>query len=168
MPSAGITPISTQTTTGSVASINFTSIPSTYTHLKLVVNCTGISGFESLNLRVGNNSYDSAANYSYLAMINDGSVAKANQGNAYEWIYGPVSDGNQPIMAMINFWNYASTNMFKTITVEGGNATSGPKYISKNICTWRNTVAINQISITPPSVTINSGTTATLFGITGV
>lgn len=164
----GLTVISTQTTSGSVSSITFTSIPSTYTHLKLIVDCTGISGFESLNLRVGNNSYDSAANYSYLALINDGSNAKANQGNAYEWIYGPVSDGGQPIPAMINFWNYASTNMYKTITVEGGNATSGSKYLSKHICTWRNTVAINQISIAPPSVTINSGTTATLFGITGV
>jgi hypothetical protein len=161
--------ISTFTTTSSASSINFTGIPNTYTHLKLVVSSSsGIAAFDSVNLRIGNNTFDSANNYSYLALINDGNIAKANQGNTYSSIYGFVPEANAPFMGIFYLFNYASTNMYKTVMVDGGNAYSGTKYISKHICTWRNTVAVNQIELGPNSSSFNAGTTATLFGISAV
>lgn len=164
----GLTPISTQTTSTTVSSIDFTSITSSYTHLKVVVNSTnGPSAFAGLGMRVGNGSFDSGNNYPYVLLINDGTTAKANFGtNTY--VYGPVIEQDQAFMAIFYVWNYASTNMYKTCNTQGGSIVTGSKYRNTSVNTWKNTAAINQVQIFSSGTTIKSGTTATLFGITGV
>ena len=164
----GLTTIATQTTSTTVSSIDFTSIPSGYTHLKLVVNSSnGPSAFAGCYIRVGNGSFDSGNNYPYIILINDGTSPKANFGTL-TGAYGAVIEQDQAFMNIFYIWNYASTNMYKTIANQGASIVSGSKYRNSTVSTWKNTAAINQIQFFASGTTIKSGTTATLFGITGV
>ena len=154
-------PIATNTVSGSsTTSVSFTSIPSTYTDLILVVNGS-TSSADQIDLRFNS---DSGSNYSMTAMYGDGSSAASARATNTTYMYGGgwLSTTNSTLI--IQFMNYANTTTYKT-ALWRGNATSN--YVHAAAGLWRSTSAITQIDVSrhTAGVTFSSGTTMTLYGI---
>lgn len=159
---AGVTyePIAT-TTLNSTTSFTFSSIPSTYTDLILVVNGVVSSGTSNLNLRFNS---DSGSNYSYTQLAADGAtVLSSRQTNStYARVdyYGYLSTTRS--IHIVHIMNYSNTTTFKTAISRANNTSNG---LSAVVNVWRSTAAINSVS--SANVTdLGSGSVITLYGIT--
>jgi hypothetical protein len=159
--SATYEPIATTTFGSNTASYTFTSIPSTYTDLILVMNGKTTSGEGAFILRVGNGTIDSGSNYSYQYIFGNGSsVVSARSSSQTSGSVGRY-DTNGGI-GLVQFSNYANTNVFKTILSRGGSGS----LVQATVNLWRSTAAINQIYIQPETATnMATGYTLTLYGI---
>ena len=163
-------PISTTTLGGAQSSVTFSSIPGTYTDLVLIamVQHTNNSGDQ---LRVGNGSIDTGSNYSdtYLsgpdnyAAVQAGRISGATSIDvAAKYYSAPTSGYFVPLM--INFMNYTSTAMYKTIIARYNDINE----TNANVGLWRSTSAINTIQLFPGSgINYSTGCTFTLYGIKG-
>jgi hypothetical protein len=150
---------------GGAASIDFTSIPSTYTDLQLVMSLRqnqannnvritingGTTGYsERVLYGTGSGTASTSASATYFnLMYSDGSAETANTfGNLQMYIP-----------------NYAgSTN--KSISVDGvyeNNATAAIAALTAQL--WANTAAITSISIVPASALWVQYSTAYLYGV---
>lgn len=161
---AGITysTIATQTLGSASQSLTFSSIPSTYTDLRLVIRSS--MGGEIVAARFNS---DSGSNYSCTNMYGTGSSLAQNRRSAFTEARLGIENfnTNSSGIVIVDFMNYANTSMFKT-------------YISKsdypsqetNIRTglWKSTAAINTILISSfnASWPYAAGSTFTLYGIT--
>lgn len=147
------TPIATYTATGSISNYTFSSIPSTYTDLILIINGTA-SGDCGFNIQLNS---DTGSNYStvYFYTLASGSTATTQ-------ITSMGRIGTSVGASIIHFNSYSNTSVYKNVLGRGG--TSSLVIIADGL--WRSTAAINSIKLTPEgSNTISSGTTLTLYGI---
>ena len=161
MPST-YTPIATQTLGTATTSITFSSIPSTYTDLILVVG--------SLSLATNGNGLvvryngDTAANYSYSDLLGTGSTAVSRwlQNTTTAQIgWGQVGSQGAKSTVIAQFMNYSNTTTYKT-AVSRWNDTSAE--VGMTTSNWRSTAAINSITVFS-GVNMAVGTTFTLYGI---
>jgi hypothetical protein len=155
---ATYTPIATYTADGTSNNITFTSIPSTYTDLRLVCSGFFIAGYQGTFFRLNG---DTGSNYSFTYMYGNGSSTTSgrasNQGTGFLQMSGNQSN------VLVDFLNYSNTTTYKTNLLRQ-NGTSDLVLTAVNL--WRSTAAINSISITPDySGNIGSGSTFTLYGI---
>jgi hypothetical protein len=138
---------------GGSASIAFTSIPSTYTHLQ--IRAIGRSSFAAgfgLTASMVFNS-DTAANYSWHWLYGDGSAAAANAGASTSsigvaWIGGSSTLANSFSGTVIDILDYANTNKNKTSRALTGTDLNGSGGIFLSSGNWRSTTAINAITLT--------------------
>jgi hypothetical protein len=133
-------PIATATTAGT-SSIDWTSISSTYTDLVLVAvgteNAVGGGYF-----RVILNNDGAGTSYSRTMIRGNGSSASsARSSNEPYWV--PDFTTN-PSTAICQFMNYSNTTTFKTM-IGRWNQTSATVVAQVNL--WRNTAAINRITL---------------------
>lgn len=158
---AGSTYSSIATTTLSGSSYTFSSIPSTYTDLILVI--------QGANSNVGNARWrlngDTGTNYSWTGLGGTGSAASSTRVSntatpQLDW-YG-YFDGTQSVL-ISHFMNYANTTTYKTVISRSNNANNG---VATTVGLWRSTAAVNSISIISSNGNFDSGTTLTLYGIT--
>ena len=151
------TPIAT-TTLSSSGTITFSSIPATYTDLILITRLIGSTAYD-LDVRLNS---DTGSNYSFTGLYatssTTGGTTSANLTFMRLDYYGYI-DTTVGQMNIINFQNYSSTTVFKTAIAQNGNANNG---LGVNIGLWRDTSAINSISILG---TMSTGSSATLYGI---
>ena len=152
-------PIATTTLGSAASSTTFSSIAATYTDLVLVIAPIG-SGDAQVNLRFNS---DTASNYSYTILAGNGTSAISDRasttfiGTDY---YFSVTTAGGVIQA--NIMNYSNTTTFKTALMRAGNAGKGT---NANVGLWRNTAAINSITITATNNTFATGSVFTLYGI---
>lgn len=155
------TPIATYTLLGSASSYTFSSIPTTYTDLVLVMTATQGAG-TSVYCQVGNGSVDTGSNYSYTGLYGSGSAAgsarASNQTGAYLGYLGSTTIYN----AINHFMNYSNTTTYKTIL---NRKNQSDQYVEADVALWRSTAAINTIKIYPQSGNFDAGSTFTLYGI---
>jgi len=153
--------IATQTLLSNTASVTFSSIPSTYTDLVLVINGDAIGGNNNLSLRVGNGSIDSGANYSYTRLY--GFSTTAGSGRASNTTKGgQLGWGTNQSSVIYQFMNYSNTATNKTVLGRG----TDTAIVDLGITLWRSTVAINTIQLFMDSAeNLKSGSTFTLYGI---
>jgi hypothetical protein len=157
MPST-YTPIATYTTSGSQASYTFTSIPSTYTDLILIIQ--GAADVSTTTaLRVNG---DTGSNYSFTYILGNGSSASSGRGSNQTNMVGTDISTSQTTLVG-QFQNYSNTTTYKTVLTRGG---AGDMDTIACVNLWRNTAAINSITayLASPRYFIN-GTTLTLYGI---
>jgi hypothetical protein len=152
------------TTLGTAAStITFSSIPATYTDLRLVFVGTSAT---STNFTVRFNN-DSGTNYSWTYLSGTGAAAQAGSFTSQTEFYPNVSVQTTPQMHTVDVFSYAgSTN--KTALSEEIADKNGSGRVSRFAILWRNTAAINRIDIIALYGSTNTyaiGTTATLYGI---
>lgn len=161
-------PIATSTLSSAQAGITFSSIPSTYTDLRLIlfVNTSSTNG-KGVVFRFNS---DTATNYSMTNIYGDGtSVASNRSSNSdYGWMgYNTSIWTTQPALWIMDIFSYAgSTN--KTVLCTGSADRSGAGAVERNVNLWRSTAAINTIRVslyTDGSANMNAGTRATLYGI---
>jgi len=159
-------PIATTTLNSSASSISFSSIPSTYTDLKLIfvpLSAAGGNFYIRFNSDTGNNY-----TYSYITYL-DGGYA-GSTGTATSLISGSPGltnglNGTYPNLYDININSYTNTSIYKNCLFSfyeqhglGGTSASGG-YVIGN---WASTDAITSIQL---EADWDSGTTATLYGI---
>lgn len=152
-------PIATQTLGSAVASITFSSIPSTYTDLIIIGNYVCISNRLSM-IRVNG---DTGSNYSVTYMGGNGSSGFSGQTSNDTVIYGP-NNNNVAATGIIQINNYSNTSTYKTILTNGGAAQS-PGNVGASVGTWRSTAAINSVTWFPNGDDWAVGSTFTIYGI---
>ena len=149
-------PISTTTANGSVSTITFSSIPSTYTDLILAANF-GASASTSL---VGRFNSVSTNTYSNTRFTGSGSDKQASQ---TEFNIGNFSTSGIINSLICHIFNYANTSFNKTALFRLGNQ---PGYVYATAGLWRNNSAITSITLnTGGNQNFTSGSVFTLYGI---
>jgi hypothetical protein len=156
-------PIATNTLSSAASSITFSSIPATYTDLRVVFTGTGTTSV-GIKARFNNDSND---NYSYTEMLgNGGGAFSGRQANLTYFALDTQFNLSTtiPTIRTLDIFSYANST-FKTTLVQQHNNlnTSGNTIVMSHL--WRSTSAINEISLLVFSSTIAAGSTATLYGI---
>ena len=164
MATATYIPIATQTLGSAASSITFSSIPGTYTDLRLVLTCTASAAY-TVTLRFNS---DSGSNYSVTTLIGSGSAASSANQTSQTQMYGLgyVSGVSTtvPSMATYDIFSYAGAT-YKTVLMNGATDFNGSGDVENIVGLWRSTSAITSISIQLTSGNLSTGTIATLFGI---
>jgi len=149
---------------GGAASIDFTSISSSYKHLQ-IRGIWKLSG--GGNLKIQFNS-DTGANYKAHFLYGDGSTASAGvhavSPNAMSLGYQAASTFEASVCDILD---YTNTNKNTTIRSLDGNDRNGSGDIEFDSGVWLNTAAVTSISLTPQSGTISQYTQMALYGIKG-
>jgi hypothetical protein len=154
------------TTLGSAAtSIDFTSIGSTYTDLRVILVVAGVSSQAAPGIRFNS---DSGTNYSITELRGTGSAAGSGRNTSqnkmgFSDFFGAFE--TTPSMWTADVFSYAgSTN--KTVLLTGGTDNNGSGGVTRSVGLWRSTSAITSISLfIDGTTTFSTGTTATLYGI---
>jgi hypothetical protein len=166
--------IATANGTGSSATITFSSIPSTYTHLQIRAITRDTSAFnDSYGAKLKINS-DTGSNYASHYLLGNGSSAiAASQGvsitppNCMQTAGGGMA-ANVFSATIIDILDYKNTNKYKTVRVLTGvepNSATGDN-VGLQSALWMNTNAITQIDITSDSG--GNWATGTQFALYGI
>jgi len=152
------TPLATTTASGTVSSITFSSIPSTYTDLVLVCSSKAAAGY--LIMRVNS---DSSTNYSRTNLYGTGSAAASNRGTNQTFLLAPDAGTSDYYPCITQIMNYSNNTTYKTAIQRSANL-GGNVYATVGL--WRSTAAITSITVgTDDATNISSGSTFTLYGI---
>jgi hypothetical protein len=158
-------PISTTTLGSAAANITFSSIPGTYTDLRLVLVATGDVSAAGQAVLTRFNS-DTGSNYSITRLSGNGTSATSARFTNITSIYTSF-DGlstTVPTLQIIDIFSYAgSTN--KTCLISNNEDKNGSGYAEARVGLWRSTSAITTVAVIANSGNFASGTTATLYGI---
>lgn len=155
------TALATVTLPSNDSSITFSSIPSSYRDLVLVVTGTLINGSSSLLWRANG---DSGTNYNYVEMRGDGSTGTSSSTkdeNRGRFTVANVPT-NQPFVLYAHFVDYSATDKFKPVLSRVNDASS---LVSATMGRWDNTTAISSIELFISVYSYKAGTTLSLYGI---
>lgn len=140
------------------STVTFSSIPTTYRDLIVVVNATANTNV-SFNVRFNG---DSGANYNYVRIQGNGSAA-ASSFNATAtsiWEQGIDTVGDQYIIQILD---YSATNKHKTVISRHNRPNAAVWLLMSK---WRNTAAINSVQLSVPNPqTLSIGSTFYLYGL---
>jgi hypothetical protein len=160
-------PIATNTLVSANSGITFTSIPSTYTDLRLVVtvNTTSTSG-KGVALRFNS---DTGSNYSMTYLNSDGTTPATSRNNLFDYLLWNTSSTSStlPSFYTADIFNYAGSTQ-KSVIATGNADRNGSGTLEVFTGLWGSTSAITTIRVslyTDGSANFNAGTTATLYGI---
>jgi hypothetical protein len=151
---------------GGSSAINFTSIPQTYTDLKIVVSCRTNRADVKDYIAVRPNG--STSNDSSRTLSGDGTSASSDTESDVILVTTTGGTATASVFgnAEINIPNYTSAN-YKSISMDGvaeNNATESRVQLSAGL--WSDTAAITSITLVPFIGTLFSQySTATLYGI---
>ena len=153
--------IASYTATGSVASIDFSSIPSTYTDL-----CIKMSTRTTDTTTAGSVTFNgTGTGFTGIRLFGSGSSAASGSSTAAVLTNSSGYTASTYSNSEIYIPNYAgSTN--KSFSIDGvseNNATEAFAMISAIL--WSNTAAINQVTLTPAGGSFVQHSTAYLYGV---
>ena len=156
-------PIATTTLGSAASSITFSSIPATYTDLRLVTTMLGSTTSIGVNLRFNS---DSGANYSSTFLVGGGSSAASgrNTGATEITMHYSFLSTTIPTMGEVDIFSYAGST-FKTLLHTLTQDFNGSGNVEKQVGLWRSTSAITTVSLSTTANNFAIGTTATLYGI---
>lgn len=143
--------------------IEFTSIPQTYTDLLIKLSSRPTTGAAGGDLSIGFNSSTSSFTSRYL--LGSGSAASSSTGTVLVGLVGSTTTASTFASTEIYIPNYTSSN-YKSYSVESceeANATLAYMAILAGL--WSNTAAITSIQLTNARPTFAQYSTATLYGI---
>jgi hypothetical protein len=161
------TPIATYTLSSTQTSVTFSSIPSTYTDLILIISAQSNSGYDSIRF-----NGDSGNNYSKTSLAGDGTSASSFRASNESRItlFGAAelpTSGSSYNVSITQMMNYSNSTTYKTILHRDANAATGT---DAAVGLWRSTSAISSFVLyphynLPTSNVFNVGSTFTLYGI---
>jgi hypothetical protein len=163
--------IATTTLSTATASITFSSIPSTYTHLQIRAIArttrTGSSGIDYCGIRFNS---DTGTNYAYHLLYGNGTSVTAQADTSSS----SINSGNAPRDGatasiyganVFDILDYANTNKYKTVRTLGGADTNGAGQITFSSGLWMSTSAITSITLSPESDSWKEYSQFALYGI---
>jgi hypothetical protein len=158
--------IATSTLASATASVTFSSIPSTYTDLVLVLQPASTTFADNIGL---NFNSDTGSNYSSTNLSGTGSAASSGRAaSPYIQVTNIIgTTGTLGAMAsIIHIMDYANATTYKTVisrTGQNGATYNGNEAI---VSLWRNTAAISTIVVKQSgSPNFITGSTFRLYGI---
>lgn len=139
---------------GGASNVEFTSIPSTYTHLQIRGIAQDNGGGTDRRILVMRINSDSGANYAEHSILGNGATvsASATASNTYMTLSQITESGTNASMFggfVIDILDYKNTNKYKTIRAIGGNDTNNTTQVgavSFNSGLWMNTNAISSLT----------------------
>jgi len=167
---------------GGSASVSFTSIPSTYTHLQIRGIAQGNRSLYSVDNMITRFNSDSGSNYNWHYIFggytSSPMVESGGSGSTTSMINIGLSTsvpGTSFTAIVMDVLDYANTNKLKTVRTLNGfdvNGTAGEGNFGGTICfnsgLWRNTNAVTSITFAPEVGTqFNQYTQFALYGIKG-
>ena len=166
----GFFQIATTTLNTAAASIEFNSIPQTYTHLQ--IRAIGRSTSTSPDTYLQINGVTAGGNYSYHYVYGDGASVASGSDTSQGFLIGlrtATSNNSANIfgVGVIDILDYTNTNKFKTVrTLSGfdGNGSGLTWLVSGN---YRSTNAITSLKFTASSVSFAQYSSFDLYGIKG-
>jgi hypothetical protein len=156
--------IESKTLGTAAASIEFTSIPQTFTDLVVVCSLRGDQNANNGFTNIGFNS--STSNFSTRFLQGDGSGAASSTGTrGIAYLSNAFYTSNTFDSTTVYIPNYTgSTNKsFSADSVVENNATSGWQFLVAGL--WSNTAAITSIQITPNTGNFIAGSIISLYGV---
>jgi hypothetical protein len=155
-------PIATNTLLTATNSVSFTSIPSTYTDLVLIIDGEGTGG-ASQDVTFRLNGETAATNYSERYIRGTGSATFTG---AYSETYLNMASAwstGRRYNHVIQIMNYSNSTTYKTILARGNYAGGD---VNAVVILWRATpAAINQITFNITGGNFAIGTSFTIYGI---
>jgi len=159
--------LATTTLGANAATITLSSIPSTYTDLRVVLTGTIANGSgNTIYLRFNSSATNT---YSTTRMYGDGTGAYSSRYNSgvdtrqyvTEYVY------SVPYLTCINVFSYAGSTHKSTLIESSFYDSAGQGKAERTAGLWQDTSAINTItfSLNGSVARFASGTTATLYGI---
>jgi 3-deoxy-D-arabino-heptulosonate 7-phosphate (DAHP) synthase len=149
--------IASQTLGTAQSSYTFTSIPSTYTDLIMVMTTTSANDQTQVIF-----NGDTATNYSNTRLDGNGSSATSGRNSSQSFVdIGYNNPGGQH-QIIVQIMNYANTNTFKTFISRNSNAAN---LVQAIVGLYRSTSAITSMTITAQTPNFAIGSTFTLYGI---
>ncbi len=156
---------------GGSSSINFTSIPLTYTHLQIrYIARDGRSNTNSAcSLRFNS---DSSNNYSEHNIDGSGSaVLAAGTANTSSLGLVNISGSTAPTnvfgAGVVDILDYTNTNKYKTVRSIGGHENNSSGFIVFSSGSWRSMSAVTSITILPLVANFSQYSQFALYGIKG-
>ena len=170
-PSGAYDSIATTTVGGAgAASITFSSIPSTYTHLQIrgINKTTAGTGNEWLTFQVNGATTNIVARHT---LIGDGATASAEAETTTQsyWFGFGSADSTASAFGVVvmDVLDYANTNKNKTFRTLSGWDKNGTGQIAFNSNLWNSTSAITSLTIIPRTNSFAQYTQFALYGIKG-
>ena len=164
------TQIASTTLGAQSATVVFSSIPSTYTDLILIMQPSANIDDENIGLRFNG---DTGSNYSYTrigANNTAGTYSSSRQSNftrinTTEATGTSTTLGNLIVIAHI--MNYANSTTYKTALARSGQQGGTYNGVELFAGLWRNTAAINSVTVMQGSTRVfQPGSTFNLYGVT--
>jgi hypothetical protein len=156
--------IATTTLGSAESSITFSSISSAYTDLVVVVQGTYSTSDDIITLTYNN---DTGTNYSDTTMYGNGTSAlsyRNTTASAIQVGWYPNPGGAAVVSNMVlHIFNYSNTTTYKTNISRAD--TSNVQGAAARVGLWRSTAAINRIDLIMIAGNLQTGTTATIYGI---
>jgi hypothetical protein len=149
----------------STTQVEFTSIPSTYTHLQVRAIAKLGASSNGFDFRV--NSDSTNGRYAIHSMMKEGSGRQAVSNTSLDkgrvYAIGEAFGG-----FILDFFDYANTNKLKTIRAWGGYDNNGSgSYVSLSSSLYNQTTAISSIQLFVPSSVYEQYSHFALYGIKG-
>ncbi len=142
--------------------VEFTSIGSGYTDLRLIFVPLGTST-QNMNMTING---DTGSNYSWTNLRGDGSAAYSGRATSQANInltFGTSITTTNPNLYELDFFSYAGST-YKTLLNKYSADKNGSGNLGVQVGLWSSTSAITQITFTA-ATNFATGTTATLYGI---
>jgi hypothetical protein len=163
-------PIATTTLGSAAATITFSSIPATYTDLRLVIVGKWVYTSASYGTIGARFNSDSGSNYSYTWIYGDGSAAtssrQTNGTEARMYLVCDTNGSSTASLATLDIFSYAGSTNKTMLHTHSNDLNTAGIGVGQRVLLWRNTSAITSIQLVNISGTdFATGTTATLYGI---
>jgi hypothetical protein len=157
---------------GGAANVEFTSIPATFTHLQIRYTCrstaASVGQYDPVLIRFNS---DTATNYSYHYLTGTGSAVNvsggANSSSIFGGLFGYGNTNSAFNAAVTDILDYTNTSKYKTVRTLSGVDNNGSGEVFFDSGSWRNTNAITQILLYPPSGNFTEYSSFALYGIKG-
>jgi hypothetical protein len=155
--------IATTTLGSASASINFNSIGSSFTDLRLVLIGKPTTNNASFLFRLNS---DSSSLYSYTEIYGDGSSAASyRETNINTGKICHAVSSTYPSMGTLDLFSYAGSTFKTNLATDSSDRNGAGGTVRRIVNLYRSTTAISSITLLLDSGDFASGTTATLYGI---
>ena len=158
---------------GGSATVTFSSIPATYTHLQIRGIGRSLEANTGLDIIYMRFNSDSGSNYSWHQLFGSGSGVSAAAGTSSSFMRsGLLTLNSEPADifgdSVIDILDYANTNKYKTIrSLSGGEYNNTRGGICLFSGSWRNTNAVTTVTLQPSVANFAQYTQFALYGIKG-
>jgi len=154
-------PIATTTLSSASNTIDFTSITSSYTDLRLIFAVSSVNSDNWARLRFNS---DTGTNYSQTYITGDGTSASASTTTSFTNLLLGYPSNVYPGLFIVDILSYAGST-YKSCLISEAQDNNGSGQTRGWAGYWRSTSAITSINIYFSGLTYSAGTTATLYGI---
>ena len=158
-------PIASTTLGSTSTSITFSSIPATYTDLKIILVGIYTDAGEQLSMQFNGIT---TTTYSRTYLSGNGTTATSGSNNFANYFYlhpgAGIQVANGRSFTDINIFSYAGSTNKTCLISDSQDNNDGSGWKASIVGLWRSTAAITSVKLYPAN-TFAIGTTATLYGI---